>query len=58
MTFPPNDVPLSSSDFVALAGNFPVAHLTPMPDGLVARGGFSWIGPADNPAPGTLVWFR
>ena len=58
VTFPPNDVPLSSSDYVALAGNFPVAHLTPTPDGLVARGGFSWIGPADNPAPGTLVWFR
>jgi outer membrane protein assembly factor BamB len=58
MTFPPNDVPLSTSDTAALAGNFLVEHFAPVPDGLVARGAFSWIGPADNPAPGGLVWLR
>jgi outer membrane protein assembly factor BamB len=58
MTFPPNDVPLSASDTAALAGNFAVGHLAPVADGLVARGDFSWIGPADSPAPGSLVWLR
>lgn len=58
LTFPPNDVPLSSSDTAAAAGNFSVGHLTRVPGGLVARGNFSWIGPADNPAPGSLVWLR
>jgi outer membrane protein assembly factor BamB len=58
MTFPPNDVPVSPSDTAALAGNFAVGHLTPVAGGLVARGDFSWIGPADNPAPGNLVWLR
>jgi hypothetical protein len=24
----------------------------------VARGNFSWIGPDEDPAPGTLVWLR
>jgi hypothetical protein len=54
--FPPNDVPLSASDTAALAGNFSVDELTPAPGGTVARGDFSWIGPADNPAAGSLVW--
>ena len=58
MTFPPNDVPLSTSDTAALAGNFLVERFATVPDGLVARGAFSWIGPADNPAPGSLVWLR
>lgn len=57
-TFPPNDIPLSASDTAAVAGNFTVGHLTPVPGGLIARGDFSWIGPADNPAPGGLVWLR
>jgi len=58
MTFPANDVPLSPSDTTAIAGNFSVEQLAPMADGLVARGGFSWMGPADDPAPGSLVWLR
>jgi outer membrane protein assembly factor BamB len=58
ITFPPNDVPLSPTDTAALAGNFAIGHLAPVPDGLVARGDFSWIGPADSPAPGSLVWLR
>ena len=58
VSFPPNAVPLSISDTTALAENFLVAELTPVPGGLVARGDFSWIGPADSPAPGTLVWLR
>ncbi len=56
--FPPNAVPFSISDTAALSENFLVAYLTPVPGGLVARGEFSWIGPADAPAPGTLVWLR
>jgi outer membrane protein assembly factor BamB len=58
VTFPPNDVPLSSSDTAALAGNFAIGRLAPVPDGLVARGDFSWLGPAEDPAPGSLVWLR
>jgi outer membrane protein assembly factor BamB len=56
--FPANGVPLSTRDNTAGAGNFEVAHVAPVPGGLVASGGFSWIGPADDPAPGTLVWLR
>jgi outer membrane protein assembly factor BamB len=58
MTFPPNDVPLSPSDTAAVSGNFAVGHLEPVPGGFVARGNFSWIGPADDPAPGSLAWLR
>ena len=58
MSFPPNDVPLSTSDTAVLAGNFSVGHLTAVPGGLVARGDFSWIGPAEDPAAGNLVWLR
>ncbi len=58
LTFPPNDVPLSASDTAALAGNFSVEDLASAPGGLVARGDFSWIGPPDDPAPGSLVWLR
>ena len=58
MSFPPNAVPLATSDTTALAENFLVAEITPVPGGLVARGDFSWIGPADDPAPGALVWLR
>ena len=58
IAFPPNDVPLSASGTAALAGNFSVAELVPVPGGLVARGDFSWIGPPDDPAPGSLVWLR
>jgi outer membrane protein assembly factor BamB len=58
VTFPPNDAPLSASDSAALAGNFSIEHLTPISSGLVARGDFSWIGPADQPAAGGLVWLR
>jgi len=58
MTFPPNDVPLSRNDTAAVAGNFAVGHLAAVPGGLVARGDFSWIGPADNPSPGSLAWLR
>jgi outer membrane protein assembly factor BamB len=56
IAFPPNDVPLSASDSAALAGNFSVDQLTLAPGGIVARGDFSWIGPADSPAAGNLVW--
>jgi hypothetical protein len=56
--FPANGVPLSTSDNTAGAGNFGVTHVATVPGGLVASGGFSWIGPADDPAPGTLVWLR
>jgi hypothetical protein len=56
--FPANGVPLSTSDNTAGAGNFGVTHLVPVPGGLVASGSFSWIGPAHDPAPGTLVWLR
>jgi outer membrane protein assembly factor BamB len=58
ISFPPNAVPLAISDTTALAENYLVAQITPVPGGLVARGDFSWIGPADDPAPGTLVWLR
>jgi outer membrane protein assembly factor BamB len=58
VSFPPNPVPLYPSDPAAQSGNFLVAELAPVPGGLVARGNFSWIGPADDPAPGTLVWLR
>ncbi len=58
MSFPPNAAPLYVSDTAALSENLLVADLTPVPGGLVARGDFSWIGPDDDPAPGTLVWLR
>jgi hypothetical protein len=58
MSFPPNAVPLYLSDNAAQSENFLVAELTPVPGGLVARGDFSWIGPDEDPAPGTLVWLR
>lgn len=58
VAFPPNDVPLSVSGTAPLAGNFSVSELVAVPGGLVARGDFSWIGPADDPAPGSLVWLR
>jgi hypothetical protein len=58
MTFPPNDIPLSSTDIAAEAGNFWVKRLAAVRGGLVASGNFSWIGPGDGPAPGTLVWLR
>jgi outer membrane protein assembly factor BamB len=58
MSFPPNAVPLYLSDTAAQNENFLVAELTPVPGGLVARGDFSWIGPDEDPAPGTLVWLR
>jgi outer membrane protein assembly factor BamB len=57
-TFPPNDVPLSPTDYTVGAGNFAIGHLAAVPGGLVASGSFSWIGTADAAAPGTLVWFR
>ena len=56
--FPANDVPLSTSGTAALAANFSVGELASVPGGLVARGNFSWIGPADDPGPGSLVWLR
>ena len=56
--FPPNTAVLSLNDTAALSVNFLVGELTPVPGGLVARGDFSWIGPDENPAPGTLVWLR
>jgi outer membrane protein assembly factor BamB len=46
ITYPPSE------------GSSGVDHLAVVPGGLVAGGGFSWIGPADNPAPGALVWLR
>jgi hypothetical protein len=58
VSFPPNPVPLYPSDPAAQSGNFLVAELAPVPGGLVARGNFSWIGPDEDPAPGTLVWLR
>jgi outer membrane protein assembly factor BamB len=58
MTFPPNDVPLSATDFTGGAGNFAIGHLAVVPGGLVASGRFSWIGSTDDPASGTLVWLR
>jgi outer membrane protein assembly factor BamB len=51
ITFPPNDV-------FGGASNSAVGYLVPVPGGLVASGSFSWIGPPDNPAPGSLVWLR
>ena len=42
--FPPNAIPLAISDTTALAGNFLIGEITPVPGGLVARGNFSWIG--------------
>jgi outer membrane protein assembly factor BamB len=56
--FPANGVPLSANDTEGGAGNFGIAHVAAVPGGLVASGSFSWIGPADDPAPGTLVWIR
>jgi outer membrane protein assembly factor BamB len=44
--FPPSD------------GIVSVEDLAVVPGGLVASGGFSWIGPIDRPAPGSLVWLR
>jgi outer membrane protein assembly factor BamB len=58
MTFPANDVPLSATDTGAEAGNFAVLDLAALQGGLVADGNFSWIGPDDDPAAGTLVWLR
>jgi trimeric autotransporter adhesin len=56
--FPPNDIPLSTSDTAAEAGNFAIEHLAAVRGGLVASGDFSWIGPDVDPAAGSLVWFH
>jgi hypothetical protein len=58
MTFPPNDVPLAPTDMAAEAGNFSAKHLTSVRGGIVASGNFSWIGPGNGPAAGSLVWLR
>jgi hypothetical protein len=58
MEFPANAAPLHINDTAALTQNFQVGELTPVPGGLVARGIFSWIGPNDATAPGSLVWLR
>jgi hypothetical protein len=57
LTLPPSDVALSARDYGG-ALNVLVDQIVAVPDGLVARGGFSWIGPEDNSAPGGLVWLR
>ena len=46
INFPPCDGPVS------------VESLAIVPGGLAASGGFSWIGPTDQPASGSLVWVR
>jgi outer membrane protein assembly factor BamB len=57
IAYPPSDVILSDRDSGGVL-NVSVDHLAVVPGGLVAGGGFSWIGPADNPTPGALVWLR
>jgi outer membrane protein assembly factor BamB len=58
ITFPPNDPWLAPFDFNSGVENGALGQLVPVPGGLVASGDFSWIGPPDNPAPGSLVWLR
>jgi len=55
IAFPPNDPTISPFDINGIVENYAVTQLVPVPGGLVAGGSFSWIGPPDNPAPGSLV---
>ncbi len=55
--YPPSDVMLSDRDSGGTL-NIGVDHLAVVPGGLVASGGFSWIGSTDNPVPGGLVWLH
>jgi outer membrane protein assembly factor BamB len=55
--YPPSDVVLSTRD-PGGALNGSVESLAVVPGGLLASGGFSWIGPGTNAAPGGLVWLR
>jgi hypothetical protein len=45
-------------DFPPSDGIVSVERLAVVSGGLVASGGFSWIGPINHPAPGRLVWLR
>lgn len=59
INFPPNDVMLTPRfDTIGGAANAAVVRIVSAPGGLVVSGQFSWIGPRDEPAPGSLVWLR